>query len=96
MPLQVVATIPAKPGFEEALGDVLSELVAATRLEEGCLAYELFRSTADASVFVTIETWRARDDLDLHMQSSHVQKAFAAAGEHLAAPPAIHPLDAVV
>ena len=31
MPLQVVATIPAKPGSEERVSDVLTELVAATR-----------------------------------------------------------------
>jgi quinol monooxygenase YgiN len=96
VPLQVVATIPAKPGSEEALGDVLTELVSASRTETGCLAYELFRSVADPTVFVTIETWQGQDVLDAHMKTAHVQQAFAAAGEYLAGPPAIHPLDAVV
>lgn len=96
MPLQVVATITAKPGSEETISDLLSELVAGTRTESGCLAYELFRSAVDPTVFVTIETWQGQEDLDAHMTTPHVQQAFAAAGEHLAGAPVIHPLEAVV
>ncbi|MDQ1634104.1 MAG: hypothetical protein QOJ32_913 [Frankiaceae bacterium] len=96
MPLQVVATITAKFGSEETISDLLSELVAATRTESGCLAYELFRSAAEQRVFVTIETWQGQEDLDAHMQSPHVQQAFAAAGDHLAGAPVIHPLEAIV
>jgi quinol monooxygenase YgiN len=95
VPLQVVATIPAKPGSEDKVADVLTELVAATRTESGCLAYELFRSKADPTVFVMIETWQSQEDLDAHQKTPHLQKAFAEAGEHLAGAPSIHPLDAV-
>lgn len=95
MPLQVVATITAKPGSEEIVRDALTELVSGTRTEEGCMVYELFQSAADPTVFVTIETWREQSDLDAHLQTPHLQQAFATAGEHLAGPPAIHPLNAV-
>ncbi|MFD4369553.1 putative quinol monooxygenase [Rhodococcus sp. NPDC058521] len=90
--LRVVATIPAKPGSEEALGGALSELAAASRREEGCIAYELFESAAQPGTFVTIETWRAKEDLDTHMKSEHMQNAVAVFGELLAGQPAIHPL----
>jgi quinol monooxygenase YgiN len=96
VPLQVVATITAKPGAEEIVRDALADLTTATRTETGCLAYELFQSTADATVFVTVETWQAQADLDGHMQTPHLKQAFAIAGEHLAGPPAIHPLNPVV
>lgn len=96
MPLQVVATITAKPGSEAVVRDALTELTTATRTEPGCLAYELFESTADGTVFVTIETWQAQSDLDAHMETPHLEQAFATAGEHLAGAPAIHPLNPVV
>ena len=95
MPLQVVATITAKPGSEDVVRDALTELVDGTRTEEGCMVYELFQSGADPLVFVTVETWRGPEDLDAHRHTPHLKKAFAALGEHLAGPPAIHPLQPV-
>lgn len=95
MPLDVVAVITAKPGSEEVVQQALSELVTATRTEEGCLSYALNRSAADPAVFVTVEQWREQADLDAHLQTPHLQHALAVAGEHLAAPPAIHPLQPV-
>ena len=95
MALQVVATITAKPGSEEIVLGALRDLVGATREEDGCLSYELNRSAADAAVFVTVEQWRAQEDLDAHLQTPHLHKALEVAGEHLAAPPAIHPLTPV-
>jgi quinol monooxygenase YgiN len=95
VPLQVVATITAKPGSESMVREALTELVTGTRGESGCLSYELFQSAADPTVFVTLESWQGQDDLDAHLQTPHVQQAFAAAGEHLAGAPAIHPLKPV-
>ncbi|MEH3052711.1 MAG: putative quinol monooxygenase [Patulibacter minatonensis] len=90
--LHVVALITAKPGSEDLVAGALAGLASATREEEGCLAYDLSRSQADPTVFVTVERWRAQADLDAHLQTAHLAEALAAAGEHLAAPPAIHPL----
>ncbi len=88
----MVAVLTAKPGAEETVQDALSELVVPTRAEPGCLGYELYRSAADPSTFVTIETWRSQDDLDAHMQTPHIARALQATGDALAHPPAIHPL----
>ena len=90
--IDVVALITAKPGSEDAVREALSELVEPTRDEEGCINYHLTVSAADPTVFVTVERWRSQEDLDAHMRTPHIAAAFAAAGEHLAAPPAIHPL----
>lgn len=90
--LDVVALLKAKPGSEIPLGAALAALVEPTRQEAGCVSYELFESQVDASTFVTVEKWRSQADLDTHMQSAHVQHALAVATEHLAQPPAIHPL----
>lgn len=90
--LRAMATIPAQPEAVEQVRAALQDLVAATRAEEGCVAYDLFESGAAPGTFVTIETWRSQDDLDAHLASAHVAAAFAAAGPLLAGEVAIHPL----
>ena len=90
--LQVVAVLTAKPGSEQVVQDALTALVEPTRAEAGCLSYELFASQADPTVFITVETWKSQADLDAHLQTDHIHQALLAAGDHLAQPPAIHPL----
>jgi quinol monooxygenase YgiN len=90
--LTVVAVIVAQPGKEEVVRGALVALVPPTLQEQGCLSYALSESAAAPGTFVTVETWRAQADLDAHLGTPHVQAAFAAAGDSLAAAPAIHPL----
>jgi quinol monooxygenase YgiN len=93
--LQVVAVLTARAGSEKIVGEALSALVEPTRSEAGCTSYQVFVSAVDPATFITVETWISRDDLDAHMQTPHVQAALAAAGDHLAQAPAIHPLSEV-
>jgi quinol monooxygenase YgiN len=90
--LNVIAVLTAKPGSESIVAQSLTDLVGSTRSEPGCLSYELFASSADPTVFVTIEKWRSQEDVDAHMQTEHIAHVIATAGEHFGAPPAIHPL----
>jgi quinol monooxygenase YgiN len=90
--LRVVATIPTNPEMGDAVRAGLAELVAATREEEGCLAYDAFESTATPGVFVTVEEWRAQEDLDAHMTTPHIAKAFEVLGGAISGEVAIHPL----
>jgi quinol monooxygenase YgiN len=93
--LHVVATIPAKPGSEDAVRGVLQTLVAATLEEDGCVGYQLYESGAAPGTFVTIEQWRDQAALDVHLGGPAVAAAFGAAGDHLAGEVAVHPLAAV-
>ena len=90
--LQVVAVLVAKPGAEEVLRGALTALVPPTRQEPGCLAYELSESGSAPGTFLTVERWRDQADLDAHLQTPHVQQAFAVAGDALDGAPGIHPL----
>ncbi|MEO5983320.1 MAG: putative quinol monooxygenase [Pedococcus sp.] len=93
--LHVVATIPAKSGSQDTVRDVLTKLAAATREEEGCLAYDLFESAAAPGTFVTVERWRGQADLDAHLTTPHIAEAMAASADHLGGEIAIHPLSPV-
>jgi quinol monooxygenase YgiN len=90
--LRVVATIPTDPEMGDAVRAGIAELVAATREEEGCVEYDAFESTATPGVFVTIETWRSQADLDAHMTTPHIAKAFEVLGGAIAGAVAVHPL----
>ncbi len=93
--LHVIATIPAQADAVDQVRAALQDLVAATRAEEGCSAYDLYESGAAPGTFITVERWRSQADLDAHLASEHVAAAFAAAGPLLAGEVAIHPLKPV-
>lgn len=93
--LHVVAVLSAKAGSEELVGGALAALVAPTREEAGCIAYDLYTSASTPGTWITVEQWRSQADLDAHMQTPHIARTLDVAGEHLAVPPAIHPLTAV-
>ena len=93
--LRVIATIPIDPERAAEAAPALAELAAASRGDEGCLAYEVYESAATPGVFVTVEEWAGQSDLDAHMTQPHVAKAFEVAGPLLVGEVAIHPLKPV-
>ncbi|MEG2695250.1 MAG: putative quinol monooxygenase [Acinetobacter sp.] len=50
------------------------ELVAKTKLEQGCIAYDLYHDLRDQGHFVFVEEWVDRAALDVHVQSEHFQR----------------------
>ena len=93
--LRVVATIPIDPAKAAEAAAALAELAAASREEDGCYAYDVYVSAAAPGTFVTVEAWRAQEDLDGHMATPHIAKAFEVLGPAIAGDIAIHPLKPV-
>ena len=73
--LRVVATITAQPDKADELKCILLGLVEPTRSEAGCISYQLFQNSSDASDFVFVEEWASDAALDQHMTTPHVQDA---------------------
>lgn len=88
-PVTVVAYVVAKPGQAAALQAVLSALPGPTRLEAGCLQYDLHQSADVPERFVFLEVWRSKADLDRHLQTPHVTEALAKVGPLVAEPPQV-------
>lgn len=86
--LHVIARIPVQAGRYDEVAAALVELARATRLEDGCLRYDVL-GDRDALVFVTREEWRDAAAEQVHMRGPAVAAAFAAVGDALAAPPDI-------
>lgn len=76
--LIVIATAVARPGQEWILERALRDVAAPTRTQPGCVAFSLYRSKAEPSVFVGLEQWRSTDDHARHLQGAHVQTLMAA------------------
>ncbi len=88
-PLTVIAHARAKPGKEAQARDILWALVAPTRLEEGCIQYDLHQSLEDPAVFVFFENWTTLAALDAHARSPHITHFRSICMESLVEPPVI-------
>lgn len=87
--VRVIARITAQLDKVEQLKSVLLGLVEPTRLEKGCISYQLLQDKTDLAEFVFIEEWISDLAIDAHMTSSHVQNAFSKAQSLLAKAPDI-------
>jgi quinol monooxygenase YgiN len=89
--ISVVAILTSKPGMSQEFKAILSELAVATQKETGCQQYSLEQSLDDENVFVTVEKWTSKADLDAHLQSPHVNAALSGAADMMATAPQITP-----
>ena len=71
--LVVVAIFRARAGREQALSTALLAMLAPTRLESGCLNYDLHGSNDDPGLFFFHETWVSVDDHRAHLDTQHVR-----------------------
>jgi quinol monooxygenase YgiN len=71
--LVVVATLTAKTGCEAFVKEALERVVPSSRLESGCMRYELHTDNDAAGRFVMLEEWRSADALAQHETSAHFQ-----------------------
>jgi len=84
--IAVVAMFKAKAGKEDALGEALTSLVSPSRKDDGCISYDLHRSSDDRSVFVFYEQWESKELLDQHLAQPHLKAFGKKAGELLDGP----------
>lgn len=91
--LTVVASFKAKAGLEETVLKELSDLLAPTREEAGCIRYDLHRGTDDPAVFIFYETWKSKQDLEEHLEKPYLQALLGKIKDLFAEPPVINLLE---
>ncbi|MDY9923579.1 putative quinol monooxygenase [Methanobacterium sp.] len=67
----VTATITAKPTKRDEIISKSQDLIKSTRLEPGCISYDLYASIEDENVLIMLEKWENREVLDVHMKTEH-------------------------
>jgi quinol monooxygenase YgiN len=64
----------------------LRALLAPTRVERGCLNYDMHQSPDDEALFLFHENWESQADLDRHLAAPHLERWLALADDLLAEP----------
>jgi quinol monooxygenase YgiN len=67
----VMARVKAKPDFAVHVMQECLALVAPSRLEAGCISYNLYGAAGDPNLFIFFERWESRADIDRHLESRH-------------------------
>jgi quinol monooxygenase YgiN len=70
----VTAVWIAKPGQEDAVTDILRQLVPASRAEPGCRIYQPYRDAAEPQVFRLFEVYDDEAAFQAHFESEHFQR----------------------
>ena len=70
--LHVIARLKAKPAHVGAVREALTGFVAPTRVEAGCIVYDLLQNLDDPAHFTFVEEWTDRAALDEHGRSAHI------------------------
>ena len=81
--LSVIAEMQAQEGKEALVRAELEKMAATTRLEEGCVQYDLHEDTARPGHFLFYENWTTPEALTAHSKSAHIQAFRAQAPELL-------------
>ncbi|MCL2110737.1 MAG: antibiotic biosynthesis monooxygenase [Clostridiales bacterium] len=76
----VVVKENLKDGQKAAFVEYMREMIALTKQEDGCIAYDLYESVDGAGEVVMVELWETKEALDRHMETDHFKK-FLPGGE---------------
>ena len=91
--LKVIAQDFIHPDAVDIVAPLYRELVALTRREPRCIAYDLFVDRKDPGHFVFIEEWPDRAALDAHCASEHFRRLVPQINAHQRREPAFILMD---
>ena len=70
----VIVEEKIKDGQLEAFVDYMSDMIALTKQEDGCITYGLHEAADGSGGIVMIELWESKEALDKHMASEHFKR----------------------
>lgn len=71
--LTIIAQLQAKAGKVDFVKDELLKLIAPTRMEKGCIQYDLHQDNNNPELFVFVESWQNQQLWQEHMNSAHLK-----------------------
>lgn len=80
--LKVIAEDFIKPEWIDTVMPFYRELVAATKLEPLCIAYDLYIDEKDPGHFIFIEEWPDHAALNAHCASEHFKRLVPLINQH--------------
>jgi len=64
-------TFIAKEGSEAKMKELLTAMVAPSKIEDGCIFYDIFVYENNPRKFMAVESWRDEAALDGHKGTEH-------------------------
>ncbi len=83
MTINITVLLKAKEESTEKVKELLENLVANSRLESGCVQYDLHQDVQDATTFVFHEVWKNKEALEAHNAQEYLKQFFAIAPDLL-------------
>jgi quinol monooxygenase YgiN len=87
--IYVIATTQMKPEGRESFIEGHKKCIAESLKEKGCLSYEGHVSVNDPNVYVVVERWETREDLNAHGKAPHMKVWREVGAPYRAAPTVI-------
>jgi quinol monooxygenase YgiN len=87
--IHYIANGHVRPGRREEILAVFHDIIPPTRLESGCLKYELHENTRDPLELCMISEWQSDAHLDAHLAAPHMQAALPKLIDCCVEPPSI-------
>ena len=82
----VVVRMKAKTGMEVRVRQELLNLLKPTRVERGCINFDMHQAPNDPSLFLFHENWVSEEDLKRHFETPHIKRWIEEAKALLAGP----------
>lgn len=76
--LTIIANITAKADRIDLVKNELEKLIDVTRVEEGCVNYDLHQDNENPAHFMFYENWQTRELWEKHMGNQHLKDYLAA------------------
>ena len=86
MQVSVIVNETIKEGQLGAFLEYMREMIALTKEENGCIAYDLYEATDGSGEIVMVELWESQEALDDHMQTEHFKRLVPGSDVFKAAP----------
>lgn len=71
--LNVSITVTDATRYDE-ICKTATELVALSLHDQGCIDYDLYKSTTNDDRLMIVETWQSRADLEAHQRTAHFKR----------------------
>lgn len=79
--IRVVAKSIVPIDKQEEYRKIVSELIAMSRSEKGCISYGLFKDRDNPEILTILEEWKDEDSLERHSATDHFKRIVPALGK---------------
>jgi quinol monooxygenase YgiN len=86
----VAGRVAIQPERRADAVEAMHKVVAATKPEPGCIAYDFYVDIADPNMFHVYEEWESDAALSAHLQQAHTQEFLGGIGDLVASPPVVN------